>query len=61
MNDYLKVHDFSKRWGISVRQVELLCKNNRIEGAIKFGTAWAIPKDTPKPDDLRKAKKRNQE
>jgi len=61
MDDYLKAHDLAKRWGISVRQVELLCKNDRIDGAIKFGAAWAIPKGAQKPDDLRKAKKRSQQ
>jgi len=54
VDDYLKAQDFAKRWNISTRQVELLCKQGRIKGSRKFGAAWAIPKDTQKPDDLRK-------
>jgi hypothetical protein len=58
MDDFLKAHDFAEKWGISVRQVELMCQNKRIKDVQKFGAAWAIPKDTPKPEDLRKAKNR---
>lgn len=60
MDNYLKAQDIAKQWGISVRQVEFLCKNNRIEGVRKFGNAWAIPKNTPKPTDLRKEKSKRE-
>ena len=36
-------------WGISIRQMQSLCKHGRIDGAIKFGNVWAIPKYTKKP------------
>ncbi len=54
MDNYLKAHDFAERWGVSVRQIQLLCKKGRISGAVKFGNTWAIPKGTKKPPDLRK-------
>ena len=54
MENYLKAQDFAKQWGISVRQIQLLCKNGRISGAIKFGNTWAIPKNSIKPKDLRR-------
>ena len=49
MNGYIKAEIFAERWNISVRQVQALCKNGKIEGAIKFGAAWAIPENTVKP------------
>lgn len=53
MNGYIKVSDASKRWGISNRRIVTLCNKGRIDGAIKFGNTWAIPKDTEKPKDER--------
>ena len=49
MNGYVKAEDMAERWNVSTRQVQLLCQNGKIEGAFKFGNAWAIPEDTPKP------------
>jgi len=49
MNGYVNVVIMAKRWNISVRQVQLLCQNGKIEGASKFGNAWAIPESTLKP------------
>lgn len=41
----------AERWGISERRVQKLCKESRIEGAIRFSRVWAIPKEAPKPTD----------
>jgi len=49
MNGYVKVDEMAKRWDVSVRQVQLLCQNGKIKDASKFGNAWAIPENTPKP------------
>ena len=49
MNGYVKAEDIAKIWGITPRQVQYLCKLGRIEGAVKFGTTWAIPEDAKKP------------
>ena len=49
MNGYVKAEDMAKRWNVSARQVQLLCQNGKIKDASKFGNAWAIPEDTPKP------------
>ena len=49
MNGYVKAEVLAERWNVSVRQVQLLCQNGKIEGASKFGNAWAIPENTPKP------------
>lgn len=53
MIDYMSVQDAAKKWGISERRIQVLCGENRIEGILRFGHAWAIPKDAPKPADAR--------
>lgn len=51
--DYISVKDASEKWGISERRIQKLCEGNRIEGTLKFGRAWMIPKDAEKPVDGR--------
>ncbi|MCX7904234.1 MAG: helix-turn-helix domain-containing protein [Caloramator sp.] len=52
--DYITVKEASEKWGISKRRVQVLCVQNRIDGAEKLGTVWIIPKYAKKPDDKRK-------
>jgi len=49
MNGYVRAEVLAERWDISIRQIQILCKAGRIDGAIKFGNTWAIPKDAAKP------------
>lgn len=49
----------AQKWNISQRRVQILCSQNRIEGVFKLGENWAIPDDSPKPDDKRKKKEVN--
>ena len=56
MIGYIQADEVAKRWGISMRQVQTLCKDGRIEGAIKFGNTWAIPENAPKPTRTGKLK-----
>lgn len=53
MISYMKISDASKKWGIGERRINTLCLEGRIEGAIKFGTTWAIPVDVERPKDER--------
>lgn len=50
---YLTAKQFSEKWGISERRIIKLCKDERINGAIKDGMVWQIPEDTLKPSDKR--------
>ena len=50
---YLSASQAAKKWNISQRRVQVLCSENRIEGAFKVGEVWAIPDDAPKPLDFR--------
>ncbi len=61
MLDYISVKDAAKKWNISERRVQKLCEGNRIEGVIRFGHSWMVPKDAKKPVDLRMKKIRRME
>ena len=41
-------------WEISDRRVQALCANGQVEGAVRLGRGWLIPKGLPKPVDGRK-------
>ncbi|MEG2175143.1 MAG: DNA-binding protein, partial [Oscillospiraceae bacterium] len=49
--DYISVKAASEKWGISERRIQKLCEENRIDGTLKFGRAWMLPKDAMKPVD----------
>lgn len=53
MLNYISVKDAANRWNISERRVQKLCEGNRIEGVIRFGRSWMIPKEAEKPVDRR--------
>ena len=44
----------AKKWGISERRVQILCKEDRIPRVSKIGYMWLIPKDAEKPVDARR-------
>lgn len=58
--DYITAKDASEKWGISERRVQILCREGKIEGVVKLGWAWAIPKDAKKPADGRYTNKKNE-
>lgn len=51
--DYLSLKQTAEKWGISIRRVQTLCSTDRIVGAVKIGSYWAIPVDAEKPKDER--------
>lgn len=54
--EYVSVQEKSLEWGVSIRQVQALCKQGKIEGVVQFGRNWMIPKDAKKPSDHRTKK-----
>lgn len=50
---YLSIRQTSEKWNLSARWINDLCKENRIPGAIKNGSYWAIPEDAERPKDAR--------
>lgn len=51
--EFMTVNQASELWGICNRRIVTLCNEGRIEGAMKFGKSWAIPRDAGKPIDNR--------
>ena len=51
--EYLSIRQTSEKWGLSGRRINELCAENRIPGAIKIGSYWAIPADADRPKDER--------
>lgn len=47
------IREISDIWGISISRIARLCREGRIEGAIKDGRSWLIPIDAARPTDQR--------
>lgn len=58
---YISVRDAAIKWGISEHRMQKLCEGNRIDGVIRFGRSWTVPKDAAKPDDGRLKENRRKE
>jgi hypothetical protein len=57
---FMSASQAAEKWNISQRRVQVLCSENRIEGAFKVGEVWAIPDDASKPADFRKKDNKNE-
>lgn len=51
--EYLSLRQTAEKWGLSIRRVQTLCSTDRIPGAVKIGSYWAILSDAEKPKDER--------
>lgn len=51
--EYLPIQEFTDRWNISKRRIQILCKEGRINGAKMIGNIWTIPENAMKPSDAR--------
>ena len=61
MFEYMTAQEAAEKWNVSLRWVQRLCKENRIEGVLNINRVWLIPKDAKKPaDKRRKFRKTNQ-
>jgi hypothetical protein len=54
--EYITAKAAAEKWGISQRRVQVLCEQDRVDGAKRLGWAWAIPKNALKPADARQKK-----
>jgi translation initiation factor IF-1 len=59
MNGYITVQEAADKWNITARQVQILCKDNRIVGAKRMSRIWIIPEDAPKPTSRKKNCQKN--
>ena len=39
MNGYVRADELTEKW----KQIQMLYKAGKIDGAVKFGNTWAIP------------------
>ncbi len=53
MFEYMTAQEAAEKWNVSLRWVQRLCKENRINGIINVGRVWLIPILTEKPLDRR--------
>ena len=51
--DLMTTKETAELWGVTTRQVQLLCETGRVDGAARLGNIWVIPKGTAKPVDGR--------
>lgn len=54
--DYMTVKEAAEKWGLGSRIVTLYCAEGRIDGAVKKGNLWLVPKNASKPTDRRRKK-----
>lgn len=59
MNGYITVQEASEKRGVSPRQIQILCKNNRIPGATRLSRIWIIPNNIEKPTKSKRKVKLN--
>ncbi|MDR3289493.1 MAG: helix-turn-helix domain-containing protein [Peptococcaceae bacterium] len=52
--DWITPQQAAEKWNITDRRVQDLCLSGRIDGAVRLGRGWLIPKNTPKPADGRR-------
>lgn len=53
IKEYMTVREAAEKWKITIRAVQLMCTNKRIDGVVKFGKSWAIPINVERPADGR--------
>ena len=60
--DYMNAKEAADKWGLSVRRVQVLCEQGRVDGVERLGNVWLIPKSAEKPLDgrTREVKKQKQ-
>lgn len=51
--DWITPQQAAEQWGISDRRVQAMCAKGQIEGTVRLGRGWLIPKNTTKPKDGR--------
>lgn len=58
--DYMNAKEAADKWGLSVRRVQVLCEQGRVDGVERLGNVWLIPKSAEKPLDGRTSEVKKQ-
>ena len=61
--DYMNAKEAADKWGLSVRRVQVLCEQGRVDGVERLGNVWLISKSAEKSLDgrTREVKKQKQQ
>ena len=59
--DWMTPQQAAEKWGITDRRIQALCANGQINGAIRLGRGWLIPKSAVKPIDGRTKEAKNKQ
>lgn len=51
--EYMTIKEAAEKWGLSGRRTQTICNERMVDGVVKFGKAWAIPKEAKRPVDKR--------
>lgn len=51
---YITAKEAAEKWGVTPRRVQILCANDRIKGAVRFGKSWMIPDGAVLPNSANK-------
>ena len=51
--EWMTPQQAAEKWGITDRRIQALCVNGQINGAVRLGRGWLIPKSAIKPIDGR--------
>ena len=60
MFEYMTAQEAAEKWNVSLRWVQRLCKEDRIDGVMNINRVWLIPKDAEKAIDGRTHKGKEQ-
>ena len=52
---YKTVSEVALEWGLKPRTIQIMCAEDKVKGAVKFGRSWAIPTEAKRPVDGREA------
>lgn len=52
--EFITVKEAAEKWGVSPRRVQILCSQDRVKGAYRFGKSWMIPVKAVLPNANRK-------
>ncbi len=55
--ELITVKEAAQQWGVTPRRVQWLCSHEQIEGAVRFGPVWMIPKNATRPKSSRSSAK----
>ena len=51
--EFITVKEAAEKWGVTPRRVQILCSQEKIKGAYRFGRSWMIPKKAILPSSAK--------